>query len=104
MGGARLMDASTFETICRRNGFAPLQPVVTKHGRVLIAERYFNHHAEFEWPHWQTLWVFDRDGLDVAQKLFFKFGVASRARRRDAAVKAAVAWVKDNLNVGRYKN
>lgn len=98
------MDASKFETICTRSGFKCLAPVDTRHGRVLVAERYFNHHAEFGWPHWQTLWVLERDGLDVAQKLFFKFGDASQARRRDAAVKAAKAWAKDNLTVGRYKN
>ncbi|MEK9751625.1 MAG: hypothetical protein VW338_00215 [Rhodospirillaceae bacterium] len=98
------MDASKFETICRKNGFNPLTPINTRHGRVLVAERYFNHHPEFEWPHWQTLWTFDRNGLDVAQKLYFKFGAASQARRRDAAAKAAAAWVKDNQTVGRYKN
>lgn len=98
------MDAPTFERICHKNGFATLHPINTRHGRVLIAERYFNYHVEFPAPHWQTIWAFDRDKLDVAQKLFFHFGTSTQRQRRHAAVTAATEFIKDNLTVGRYRN
>lgn len=98
------MDAAKWGRICTNNGFSMLRPIMTREGRVLIAERYFNIHPEYPAPHYQTIWAFDRDKVDVAQKLFFSFGGATQAQRVAAAVNAASEHIKDNLAVGRYKH
>lgn len=98
------MDASKWGRICERNGFKPMAPVTTKHGRVLVAERYFIFHAEFQRPHVQAIWAFDRAGVEVAQKLFFEFAASTPRQRVASAVAAAEQWAKDNLTVGRYKH
>lgn len=97
------MDAGAFERLCLRSRFTVHTPIVTRNGRILLAERYFSSHPEFPEPHWQTLWAVERNGMDVAQKLFFKWGVTTSQERLDLARKTAELFIGDNISVGRYQ-
>lgn len=103
MGGG-LMDVAKWGRICERNGFKLMEPVTTRHGRVLIAERHFLHHREFPRPHVQAIWTFERDGIEIAQKLFFEWAGSTPRMRANAAAREAEQWAKDNLEIGRYKH
>ncbi len=107
------MDAARFETIARRNGFRPQAPRVMPRGRLLIAERLFNVFDMADSPavkdgvfpvlapHWCTLWVLDRDGLDVGQYVYHGTNT-SREARIDDVRRAAVDWIESNVRLRRY--
>lgn len=107
------MHAAAFETIARKCGFRPLSPRVTPHGRVLIAER------RFTWsdmqaspgakdgtypvlaPHWCSMWVLDRGGLDVGQYVYHGTAVSRDVRVADA-LRSADEWVESNVRLRRF--
>ena len=104
------MTPSQWEGICRRSGFTPLEPIKFTHGRILLAERYYIRHPEFEnnaiIPHWQVQWVVDRDDIqNGGRKLFIKapsITEPSRAARINAAVADARQFTEDSIESGEF--
>ena len=100
------MTPAEWEAANSKSGFALLEPRSTRHGRILIAERYYpTGHPEFHGPHWQMQWMIDRDGPDTGRRLFFaspSLADPTRLARVNAALKDAKQFIKDSLEVGRY--
>lgn len=106
------MTPAKWEGICRRSGFTPLDPIKFKHGRILLAERYYLQHPDFEnnaiEPHWQVQWVVERDEVqDGGRKLFIKAPSIiepSRAARINAAVADARQYTEDSIESGQFSS
>lgn len=107
------MDAARFEIIARRCGFRPQLPRVVAQGRVLIADRLFGF-ADMAAspgakdgsypvlaPHWCTMWVLDRGGLDVGQYVYHGTHVSRETRIADA-LRSAAEWIATNVRQRRF--
>lgn len=100
------MDVQKFQRICEKSRFRILRKRSTKHGNILLAERcfpLFGAYKEHFEPHWQILWAVERNGADVGQIVFCHM-VGTQEDRIALAVDAAEQWIRDNLEVGRYKH
>lgn len=86
---------SAFETTVRKHGFTPLQRQPTKHGDVLMAERYFNTDPEFPQPHYQIVWTIAQAGIFSWQTIYFPFGCYNQKQRVLETMKAAKQWIED---------
>lgn len=96
-----MIGAAKFEEMVRRRGLAPLPPIDTRHGRILIADGYVLHHKDFPQPHFQTFWAVQRNGMDFGRPLFCT-AFSTQPERIKAAVDDAHEWIRDNTDVGRY--
>lgn len=97
------MIASRFEALVRRRGIAPLDPIPTPFGRLLIADGFVRSHKDHPEPHYLTIWTVDREGkgIDGGRPLYCS-RFSSREARIAAALTDAHQWIKDNRDAGRY--
>lgn len=98
------MNVATFESVCRKSGFTPLQKRVTPSGCILLAERnmpLYGFDRKCPEPHHAVLWGIERDGCDMGRIVYCK-RLTMREERIQLAVDDALEWIKDNRTVGRY--
>jgi hypothetical protein len=92
------MELSEFEKMVNGGGFRPIGKRKTPLGSILLAERKFSYHRlalpEFTGAHWQILWGIERDGAEIAQRLFFDVMVP-RETRILATMKTALDFMAD---------
>lgn len=104
------MEKDRFEKICRKADMRPVARVSTPHGEILIAEGFRNDNlVEFPWGYFRTLWVVDRNGLDIGRHLDFnafhdpEFSVEDRKMARINSAKSdALGWINTNVDMNRY--
>jgi len=96
------MNRQKFERMTLAEQFKPLKRVHTRHGDVLLAERYRNLDPKMMEPHWQVVWAIDRDGLDMGRILYCRFGSLQKDRIA-AAVQDAETFMKDCVEAARYE-
>lgn len=103
------MDLETFKKV--NKGFAQIERIPTPQGNVLVAETFLASSREYPWGHWKVVWAIERDGMDMGRWLEIDGMHDSdknwtvdqkRQARINSAVEDAMAWMKDNLESGRY--
>ena len=105
-----MMDATQFTSVCEQSGFQALGKYATRHGEILIGEKYVNWFPDFPRPHWQVLWVIARGDIDAAQRIYITGQedgymtplMVPRNLRVNAAKLAAESYMDDAVEVGRY--
>jgi len=90
------MDIAKFEHICRASRLRPEKRVPTDRGTIYVAEGYSNAHPEFPKPHYRTLWAVAKNGMDIAQPLYFEFNATLPSKEDRIAKAVETAW--DFLN------
>ena len=106
------MTATQWGETIAKSGFLLFPKETIRHATVLLAERFFSDSAyeyhgpvkDVIWngPHWQVIWGIERNGFDVAGKVYCP-RLFTRSERLADGRKAAAIWIGDNLKVGRYK-
>lgn len=95
------MNRQRFEKIVTASKFRPLQRVPTPHGAILLAESFRCLDINHMEPHWQMLWAIDRDGMDIARKIYCVPN-STREQRVAATIADAVRFISDSIEAGRY--
>lgn len=96
------MNRERFERIVTQSRFKPLRRIPTPHGAILIAESFRRLDIEYMEPHWQMIWAIDRDGMDIARKIFCHAD-STRQDRVAATMKDAMQFIADGVTAGRYE-
>lgn len=101
------MNRLDWEYYCRKRRFVPLKREETKHGTILIAERYDAHDPGVAEkgvviPHWKVMYMFERGKLDFVQWIALPWNKPQHERIKECIMRAET-FIADNLEAGRYE-
>lgn len=89
------MTPRRFGDICEKSKLRLEKMETTPKGVIYLAEGYAHWNNECPEPHIKTLWATARDGMDIAQPLYFRFDstLPTKSERLKAAKQAALEFL-----------